>query len=115
VSSTAVGRCARHKCDLGCMPAHDEEMFGPVVAVIRAADGGDAIRATDSAPAFGPVTSRGGGKFARHLACGSALVNGMVNSDPRLPFGGDTASGHGRDLSLLGIREFVNAKTEWIR
>jgi len=56
-----------------------------------------------------------GERFARRMACGSAFVNGLVKSDPRLPFGGIKDSGYGRELSWLGIREFVNAKTVWIK
>lgn len=57
----------------------------------------------------------GGKSFARHMACGCAFVNGLVKSDPRLPFGGIKDSGYGRELGSLGIHEFVNAKTLWIR
>jgi succinate-semialdehyde dehydrogenase/glutarate-semialdehyde dehydrogenase len=56
-----------------------------------------------------------GERVARRLECGSAFVNGMVKSDPRLPFGGVKASGYGRELSRHGLHEFVNAKTVWIR
>jgi succinate-semialdehyde dehydrogenase/glutarate-semialdehyde dehydrogenase len=102
------------------MPAHDEELFGPVAAVIRARDEADALRiANDSRFGLGgSVCTRNGARgeaFARALHCGQAFVNGMVKSDPRLPFGGIKASGYGRELALAGIREFVNLKTVWIR
>ncbi|MFW5452232.1 NAD-dependent succinate-semialdehyde dehydrogenase [Thioalkalivibrio sulfidiphilus] len=102
------------------MPACDEEMFGPVAAVIHARDEADAIRiANDTRFGLGgSVWTRDsvrGEAVARRLACGCAFVNGLVKSDPRLPFGGIKDSGYGRELSLLGIREFVNAKTIWIR
>ena len=56
-----------------------------------------------------------GERIARQLECGCAFVNGLVKSDPRLPFGGIKRSGYGRELARHGIREFVNAKTIWIR
>ena len=100
--------------------AYKEELFGPVAIVIRARDEDDAIRiANDSRFGLGgSVWTRDadrGERLARRMACGCAFVNGMVKSDPRLPFGGVKASGYGRELSRHGIREFVNAKTVWIR
>jgi succinate-semialdehyde dehydrogenase/glutarate-semialdehyde dehydrogenase len=100
--------------------AYHEELFGPVASVIRAADEDDAVRiANDSDFGLGGSVWTGdnarGERIARRLECGCAFVNGLVKSDPRLPFGGIKHSGYGRELSRLGIREFVNAKTIWIR
>ncbi len=102
------------------MRAWSEELFGPVALIIRVADEDEAIRvANDSAFGLGgsvwTTDSARGEQVARKLQCGCAFVNGMVKSDPRLPFGGIKHSGYGRELSRLGIREFVNAKTIWIR
>jgi succinate-semialdehyde dehydrogenase/glutarate-semialdehyde dehydrogenase len=102
------------------MRAYDEELFGPVAIIIRARDEDDAV-AIANASRFGlggSVWTRDtvrGERVARRLECGCAFVNGMVKSDPRLPFGGIKASGYGRELSSHGIREFVNAKTIWVR
>lgn len=102
------------------MPAYEEELFGPVAAIIRVADESRAL-ATANDSAFGLGGSvwtkdeTRGESFARQLECGCAFVNGMVKSDPRLPFGGIKNSGYGRELSLLGLQEFTNAKTLWIR
>ena len=102
------------------MRAYHEELFGPVAIVIRAQDEADAVRiANDSDFGLGgsvwTTDSERGEQVARQLECGCAFVNGMVKSDPRLPFGGVKHSGYGRELSKLGIREFMNAKTIWIR
>lgn len=100
--------------------AYHEELFGPVASIIRARDEADAVRiANDTEFGLGGSvwtqdTVRGE-RVARQLECGSAFVNGLVKSDPRLPFGGIKHSGYGRELSRHGIREFVNAKTLWIR
>ncbi len=100
--------------------AYHEELFGPVASVIRALDEEDAVRiANDTVFGLGGSVwtrdSARGERVARQLECGSAFVNGLVKSDPRLPFGGIKNSGYGRELSRLGIHEFVNAKTIWIR
>ncbi len=102
------------------MRAYAEELFGPVAIVIRARDEAEAVRiANDSRFGLGgsvwTADSARGERIARQLECGCAFVNGLVKSDPRLPFGGIKASGYGRELSLLGLREFVNAKTIWVR
>jgi succinate-semialdehyde dehydrogenase/glutarate-semialdehyde dehydrogenase len=101
------------------MPAYGEELFGPVAAVIRARDEADALRIANDSPyglggSVWTTDSARGEAFARAMACGCAFVNGLVKSDPRLPFGGIKASGYGRELGTLGIRELVNAKTVWI-
>jgi succinate-semialdehyde dehydrogenase/glutarate-semialdehyde dehydrogenase len=101
------------------MPAAREETFGPVAAVIRAKDENEALAIANSsqfglgASLWTRNTARGR-ELARELQSGSVFVNGMVASDPRLPFGGTKRSGYGRELSEFGIREFVNVQTVWI-
>jgi len=99
--------------------AYKEELFGPVASVIRAAHEADAIRIANDTDfgLGGAVWTRDperGERIARQLQCGSAFVNGLVKSDPRLPFGGIKRSGFGRELSHHGLHEFVNAKTIWV-
>lgn len=99
------------------MPAFDEETFGPVAAIVPAADEKDAIRLANAtvfglgAAVFTGDIDRGERIAAHELDAGSAFVNTFVKSDPRLPFGGIKESGYGRELSYFGIREFVNIKT----
>jgi succinate-semialdehyde dehydrogenase / glutarate-semialdehyde dehydrogenase len=102
------------------MRVYREELFGPVATIIRAADEADAIRiANDSI--YGLASSIWSKDYDRaerlseQIQAGASFINGMVRSDPRLPFGGIKASGFGRELSYHGIREFTNAKTVWIR
>ncbi|HSY04988.1 MAG TPA: NAD-dependent succinate-semialdehyde dehydrogenase [Steroidobacteraceae bacterium] len=98
------------------MPAYDEELFGPVAAVIRVADEQAAIAtANDSVFGLGGgVITRDtarGERVAAEIDSGNVFVNDNVRSDPRLPFGGVKESGYGRELSHYGIKEFVNIKT----
>ena len=99
------------------MAVYEEETFGPVAAVIRAADEEDAVRiANDTefglgAAVFTADLERGERLAADELAAGNCFVNTLVASDPRLPFGGIKQSGFGRELADLGIKEFVNTKT----
>lgn len=100
-------------------PAFDEETFGPLAAVVRARDEDEAVALANRSP-YGLGASvwtadrARGARLAERLEAGSVFVNGIVKSDPRLPFGGIKRSGHGRELAREGIRAFVNVKTVWI-
>jgi len=102
------------------MPAFDEETFGPVAAIIAAKDEEDAVRQANDSP-FGlgaavfTADVERGERLAGALEAGSCFVNAFVKSDPRLPFGGIKESGYGRELSVFGIREFVNIKTVYVK
>lgn len=103
------------------MPAYDEELFGPVAALIKAKDEAEAIKiANDSifglgAAVFTRDVKRGEKITKEKLHAGCCFVNAFVKSDPRLPFGGIKESGYGRELSSFGIREFVNIKTVYVK
>jgi succinate-semialdehyde dehydrogenase/glutarate-semialdehyde dehydrogenase len=102
------------------MPAFDEELFGPVAAMTRVKNADEAIQLANrtSFCLGGSVWTRDvvrGEGLARQIHAGCTFVNGVVKSDPRLPFGGVKESGFGRELSYFGIREFVNIKTIWIK
>jgi succinate-semialdehyde dehydrogenase / glutarate-semialdehyde dehydrogenase len=102
------------------MPAYDEELFGPVAAIIGAKDEDNAVRiANDTVFGLGAAVftkdKKRGEQMARKLEAGSTFVNSLVASDPRLPFGGIKESGYGRELGSYGIKEFVNAKTVYVK
>jgi succinate-semialdehyde dehydrogenase/glutarate-semialdehyde dehydrogenase len=101
-------------------PAYSEEFFGPVALIFRVNSLDEAITLANSTifglGASGWTTNRAEQeRLIRELEAGAVFINGLVKSDPRLPFGGIKRSGYGRELSSQGIHEFVNIKTVWIK
>jgi succinate-semialdehyde dehydrogenase/glutarate-semialdehyde dehydrogenase len=102
------------------MPAYDDELFGPVAAIIVAKDEAEAIRVANDtvfglgAAIFTRDVERGTRLAAEEIEAGNCFVNTFVRSDPRLPFGGIKQSGYGRELGMWGIHEFVNVKTVYV-
>jgi succinate-semialdehyde dehydrogenase/glutarate-semialdehyde dehydrogenase len=101
------------------MAMYHEEVFGPVAALFTVADLDEAITIANSHP-YGLGSNLWSedeeerARFVRDIAAGMSFVNGMVTSYPELPFGGVKQSGYGRELTELGMYEFMNAKTVWI-
>ena len=100
------------------MTAFREETFGPVAAITRVKSAEEGITlANDTEFGLGATLwSQDLAKaavYARQIDAGAVFINGMVASDPRLPFGGIKRSGYGRELGSVGIREFANIKTVW--
>jgi len=114
-----AGSAGEGERSLSELPVWREEVFGPVAVLVRAKD-------TDAAVALANDTIYGLGAnlwtrdlaraqvLASRIEAGSVFINGMVASDPRLPFGGVKQSGYGRELSDFGIHEFVNIQTVWM-
>jgi succinate-semialdehyde dehydrogenase/glutarate-semialdehyde dehydrogenase len=103
------------------MPAYSEELFGPVACIVPVADEAEAIRVANDtvfglgASIYTTDVERGEVIAVDLIDAGNCFVNGIVKSDPRLPFGGTKESGYGRELSPLGLLEFTNVKTVWVK
>ncbi len=102
------------------MAIYKEEVFGPVALVFRVKNLAEALQIANDTPfglgaAIWTVDTAKAEEVAKDIVAGTVVINGMVKSDPRLPFGGTKISGYGRELSSYGMKEFVHIKTVWIR
>ncbi|MBN2806848.1 MAG: aldehyde dehydrogenase family protein, partial [Prolixibacteraceae bacterium] len=102
------------------MPVFKEETFGPVVAFIVVKDEAEAISVANNSlfglgAAIWTNNVERGERIAHQIEAGAIFINGLVKSDPRLPFGGIKNSGYGRELSHYGIKEFCNIKSIWVK
>jgi len=100
------------------MTVASQETFGPAAAILRVADAAEAVRVANGTPfglgaALWTADLDRAAQLTRQIQAGAVFVNGMVASDPRLPFGGTKESGYGRELGILGLHEFTNIKTVW--
>lgn len=100
------------------MTVSREETFGPAAAILRVPDAHTAIRVANDTPfglgaALWSQNIEQAHALSHQIQAGAVFINGMVASDPRLPFGGTKASGYGRELGMLGMHEFMNIKTVW--
>jgi succinate-semialdehyde dehydrogenase / glutarate-semialdehyde dehydrogenase len=104
----------------GSMPTFNEETFGPLAAIIEVNGEEEALRVANASPyglgcSIFTADSRRGSRLAAEVDAGVVFVNGVVASDPRMPFGGIKRSGFGRELSEFGVMEFMNIQTVWVK
>lgn len=100
------------------MPVFNQETFGPVMAIVKANGADEAIELADAsqyglAASIWTADMNAGLELGKGINSGALFINGVVVSDPRLPFGGVKLSGYGRELSIEGMHEFTNVRAVW--